>query len=104
MLRNSLLTLQKLDIIKDCTVQLRERQKVQSLHFSRSLITQTLLHDRSRIFILERQHAAAGVLDYEDLSGAKQLLADDQGAQTFNCAATRVADDVGVAECDALNT
>ena len=55
-------------------------------------------------FVLERQHAAASVLDYQDLSGAEKLLRDDERAEGFAGASPCVPNDVCVAEIDTIGT
>jgi hypothetical protein len=99
--RNQLGRLQKLDIILHGLLQLWEGQEVQAsrLEFrcgagtvissepNISLVTvgrdnspKVLLDNTVRILILERQHAASGVLDEHNLGGGEELLADDDGA------------------------
>ncbi len=45
---------------------------------------EVLLHNPIGILILKRQHTAPGVLDEDDLGGAEELLADDDGAETVD--------------------
>ncbi|KAB8349427.1 hypothetical protein FH972_023454 [Carpinus fangiana] len=72
------------------------------LELCNASLAQVLLDNALGIGVLEGQHAAAGVLDEDDLLRAEQLLRDDERAQGVACVAAGVADDMGVAELNAV--
>ena len=95
---NGLASPQVLYIILYSLLEVRKWLEVQPREFLLPGGPQVLLDYGMGIFVLEGQHATAGVLDEQDLIGTKQLLGDDEGAQGITGIASGVADDVGVAE------
>jgi len=62
----------------------------------------SLFHHTASVFVPERQHTAFGVFYDEDFGGAEELLGYDYGAQGVTSGAAGVANDMGVAEGDAV--
>ena len=76
-IRDCLALLQKLHIILHSLVKIRKRLKVQASQLLLPTSAEILLHNRMCVFVLEREHATAGMLYEEDLVRAEQLLGDD---------------------------
>lgn len=99
---------QILHVILHRLLQLREREKVQSARFEfsrcirsasrsdklfgchhenhrKSALPKVLLDQAIRILIIERQHAAASMLDKDYLLRPQELLRDDDAAQRNMC-------------------
>jgi len=88
---------QKLHIPPHSALQLRKRLKIKPLLNPPSIPS----YRSFSIFVRKSQHAAAGVLDENDLARAEEVLRDQDGAESVASGAAGVADDVGVAEGDA---
>lgn len=96
--------LQVLDILLNVALKVGVSQELATkldVQFLNRLRTQVLLHQTSRSLSIEQEHAAAGVLDYDDLLCPEKLLGDDDGAQRVFDAAASIADDMGGAERNA---
>ncbi len=99
--RNQVLVLEVLDVVTNGLVQVRKCQEIKRGNLGFCGRPKALLDKTVGAFVGKGQHAAAGMLDQDDLFGAQVLLGYNNGPQSLARAGAGVSNDMRVAQVDA---